>query len=80
MTDASTEETVDDRPPSDWDEQDLLTIDEASERLVNELGKLRQLAGTESNEEAHRQLAARVDRLEAALKSITSGPTEVARI
>jgi hypothetical protein len=85
VTDASSTadapgDPADDRPASDWDEQDLLTIDEAGARLVAELSTLRELAGAEPDDAARRQLAKRVDLLEEALRSIMSGPTDLARI
>jgi hypothetical protein len=71
---------VDDRPASDWDEQDLLTIDEASERLVDELAGLKQRIEAEQDAETRSRLETRSTQLEASLASIRSGPTELARI
>jgi hypothetical protein len=71
---------VDDRPASDWDEQDLLTIDEASERLAGELAELKRRIEAEGDAETRARLEVRRGQLEASLASIQSGPTELARI
>ena len=70
----------DDRPPSDWDEQDLLTIDEASERLVDEIAQLDRAAAAETDPDARTRLETRRARLQASLRSITAGPTELAKV
>ena len=63
---------------SDWDEQDLLTIDEASERLEAEITVLRtsleQLAGdAERDKTAHR-----LRLMERVLESLKEGPSPLA--
>lgn len=64
---------------SDWDEQDLLTIDEASERLEGELAAIdRQIAGL--TEEDGGRLRSRRQALALTLENLKTGPTELARI
>lgn len=63
---------------SDWDEQDLLTIDEASERLVVEIAGLKALleqhpAGADSD-----RAAERLRLMEAVLHSLQQGPSPLA--
>lgn len=64
---------------SDWDEQDLLTIDEASERLEGELAAIdRQIAGLTDEDGAG--LRSRRQALAITLQNIKAGPTDLARI
>lgn len=55
-------------PVSDWTDQDLLTKDEARERLVEEIGRCRarvdELKATDSDESEMRLLARRLNAME----------------
>ncbi|RAV02803.1 hypothetical protein [Mycolicibacter senuensis] len=55
-------------PVSDWTDQDLLTKDEARERLVAEIGRCRarldELQATDSDESEIRLLARRLNAME----------------
>lgn len=64
---------------SDWDEQDLLTIEEAGERLERELATLEERLRV-SGDNADPALRERHRALAATLVNIRSGPTDVARI
>ncbi len=64
---------------SDWDEQDLLTIDEAGGRLEEELEVLDVRIAESSDANATARLLARRDAIKAVRVSIASGPTELAR-
>lgn len=75
----STEGPVEFLGESDWDEQDLLTIDEAAERLEQELVALA-TALDGAGESEGSGLRARHRALSATLANIRSGPTDLARI
>jgi hypothetical protein len=64
------------RPPSetsDWEEQDLLTLDEAGQRLHDEVGATR-LALAEADDDGERlRLEQRIEALTAALDRIGRG-------
>ncbi|MDT0202705.1 hypothetical protein [Nocardioides sp. AE5] len=64
---------------SDWDEQDLLTIDEAGERLEQEIAELDK-AIEAADDSAVPVLRQRRDAIETIRASIAAGPTELARI
>jgi hypothetical protein len=72
-----------DRPErglSDWEDQDLLTIEEAGERLRGELRALReQVAVLDADDPARERLDKRIRALEAALRGLDAGPTDLAR-
>lgn len=62
---------------SDWDEQDLLTIDEASERLEAEIAGLRNVLEQSSGPD-HDRTAARLRSMERVLHSLQQGPSPLA--
>jgi hypothetical protein len=65
---------------SDWEDQDLLTIEEAGERLRSELRLLRQqVAGLDADDPGRERLGRRITVLEACLDGLSRGPTESAR-
>lgn len=64
---------------SDWDEQDLLTIDEAGGRLDEEIAALDAQIAASSDENATARLVARRDAINAVRSTMTAGPTELAR-
>ena len=64
---------------SDWDEQDLLTIDEAGGRLDEEIAALDAQIAASSDRDATAKLVARRDAVNAVRVTIAAGPTEVAR-
>jgi hypothetical protein len=69
------------RGRSDWEDQDLLTIDEAGERLRDELRSVReQLAGVGAADPGRDRLERRIRVLEACLDGLNQGPTELARL
>jgi hypothetical protein len=78
----SAHQNTEEHPPlgeSDWDDQDLLTIDEASERLQAEITQLR--ASLAQPDGANRdQLANRLRSMERAHESLKQGPSPLAKI
>ncbi len=74
------EHMPDDSMKSDWDEQDLLTIDEAAERVRDEQHKLTAGLEIERDEQVRQRLERRLSTLAKCLESITAGPTDLARI
>lgn len=64
---------------SDWEEQDLLTIDEAGGRLDEEIAALDAQIAASSDGNATARLAARRDAISAVRVAIAAGPTELAR-
>ncbi|ETD33305.1 hypothetical protein [Williamsia sp. D3] len=65
---------------SDWDDQDLLTIDEASERLVGEISTLRESLQSQPAGVEHDKLTARLRAMESVLESLKQGPSPLASI
>ncbi|KSZ56089.1 hypothetical protein Z045_25185 [Rhodococcus pyridinivorans KG-16] len=65
---------------SDWDDQDLLTIDEASERLVVEIAALRDSLQQEPDGAEHDKSTARLRLMERVLESLEKGPSPLASI
>lgn len=64
---------------SDWEDQDLLTIEEAGERLRGELRSLReQVAGLDADDPGRERLGRRIRVLEACLDGLDRGPTDLA--
>jgi hypothetical protein len=63
---------------SDWDEQDLLTIDEASERLEAEIADLKALLEQQPTGPDHDRTAARLHSMERVLHSLQQGPSPLA--
>jgi hypothetical protein len=63
---------------SDWDEQDLLTIDEASERLEAGIAELRTLLEHESEADREKTVG-RLLLMERVLQSLQQGPSPLAR-
>lgn len=63
---------------SDWDEQDLLTIDEASERLVVEIAGLKALLEQQPEGPDRDRAAERLRLMEAVLHSLQQGPSPLA--
>lgn len=64
---------------SDWEDQDLLTIDEAGERLRGELRSLREhVACLDPADPARERLGRRIRVLEACLDGLDRGPTDLA--
>ncbi|WP_162180536.1 hypothetical protein [Gordonia terrae] len=80
MADPKQEQTLDESMKSDWDEQDLLTIDEAADRVREEQQNLTVSLEGERDEQVRHRLERRLDTLSKCLESITAGPTELARI
>lgn len=75
--DSSTGEEIQSLGESDWDEQDLLTIDEASERLQAEIAGLR--AQLEQQSDGDRdKTAGRLLLMERVLHSLQQGPSALA--
>lgn len=64
---------------SDWDDQDLLTIDEARGRLDEEIAALDVQIAASPDENAAARLVARRDAINAVRVTIAAGPTELAR-
>ncbi|MFE0748900.1 hypothetical protein [Gordonia sp. NPDC058843] len=64
---------------SDWEEQDLLTIDEAGGRLEAEIATLDEQIAASADEGAAEALVARRNAIEAVRVSIAAGPTDLAR-
>ncbi len=64
---------------SDWEEQDLLTIDEAGGRLETEIATLDEQIAASADGDAAEALRARRNAIEAVRVSIAAGPTDLAR-
>jgi hypothetical protein len=62
---------------SDWGEQDLLTIDEASERLEEEIAELRAMLEHQIGA-AREKTASRLLLMERVLHSLLQGPSPLA--
>jgi predicted nucleic acid-binding Zn-ribbon protein len=77
--DASSGEEIELLGESDWDEQDLLTIDEARERLEAEINELRASLQQQKPDGAERDhLAHRLQLMERVLQSLEQGPSPLA--
>jgi hypothetical protein len=63
---------------SDWEEQDLLTIDEASERLEVEIAALRTVLEQYHAGADHDRTAVRLHSMERVLHSLQQGPSPLA--
>jgi len=75
--DSSTGEAIQSLGESDWDEQDLLTIDEASERLQAEIAGLRVKLEQQSDGDRDKT-AGRLLLMERVLHSLQQGPSALA--
>ena len=64
---------------SDWDEQDLLTIDEASERLEAEITELRTSLAQQPDSAEREKLADRLRLMERVYEGIKQGPSPLAQ-
>ena len=76
--DASTAGEVPVLGESDWDDQDLLTIDEASERLVEEIADLRRALEQDEDGAEKDRLTGRLRAMQAVLQSLEQGPSPLA--
>jgi hypothetical protein len=76
--DASSGEEIELLGESDWDEQDLLTIDEASERLEAEINELRASLQQQPDGAERDHLAHRLQLMERVLQSLEQGPSPLA--
>ena len=65
---------------SDWDEQDLLTIAEASERLESEITTLRAAIDAQSDTVERNALSARLSAMQRVYESIRRGPSPLAKV
>ena len=63
---------------SDWDEQDLLTIDEASERLEAEIAVLRTSLKQPADDAKRDKTVHRLRLMERVLESLKEGPSPLA--
>lgn len=63
---------------SDWDEQDLLTIEESSERLEAEMGLVRAEIERATEGDERDRLARRFQAMEHVLYLLRQGPTPLA--
>jgi hypothetical protein len=76
--DSSTGEEIQSLGESDWDEQDLLTIDEASERLQAEIAGLRASLEQQPDGVDREKIADRLHSMERVLQSLQQGPSPLA--
>jgi hypothetical protein len=63
---------------SDWEDEDLLSIDEASQRLEAEISHLRASLEQQGGGTERDTLATRLGALERVLQSVQAGPTPLA--
>lgn len=63
---------------SDWEDEDLLSIDEASQRLASEISLLRASLEQVGDAVERDKLVTRLGALERVLQSVQAGPTPLA--